>query len=60
MWHLKTSTMPVMVGALSMIKKGKIKTWTRYISGPTYMKYIKTALCENAHLLGRCDWKISH
>ena len=39
MWYLKTTIMPVIVGALGMIKKGEKST--KFLAVPAYMKYKK-------------------
>ena len=54
MWHLKTTTMPVIVRVLCMIKKGTekpINIW--YLAVAAYKKYLKNALCGTAHLFRR-------
>ena len=59
-WHLKTTTMPVIVGALGMIKKGQINTLIRYLTVPAYMKYKKLHFAELLISLGdyyQCDLK---
>ena len=59
MWHLKTTMVLVIVGALGMFKKGTDNI-TRYLAVLTYIKKIKwnkkinkITLCTTAHLLGR-------
>ena len=45
MWHLKTTTVPVIVGALRMIKKKRLE---KHINKavPAYMKYKKLQFAE--------------
>ena len=38
MWHLKTNIVPVILGALGMIKRATDKTLTKYPEVPTYIK----------------------
>ena len=49
MWHLKTSI--VIVGALSMIKKGTDKDINKIPESPTKYEIQNNALCGTAHLL---------
>ena len=50
MWHLKTTTVPEIVGALGMMKKRQINTLARYL---VVLYEIKIGLCKTAHLLRR-------
>ena len=43
MWYLKITTVPVIVGALGIIRKGQINSLTRYVAVQAYIKY------ENFH-----------
>ena len=47
MWHLKTITVPVIVGAFGMIYKGTDKR----INSPSLYETEKLALCGTAYLL---------
>ena len=63
MWLLKTTTVPVIVGALGMIKKRQINTWTIYLAIPNYMKYKKLyepKMFKSEEEYYQSDWKISH
>ena len=39
MWHLKIITVPVIAGALGMIKKGTVKHINKITESPSYRKY---------------------
>ena len=52
MWHLKINTMPVIVGALDMIKKGTDKK-LRFLIIPFYMKKKKIVLYKTVYHLRR-------
>ena len=45
MWHLKTTILPVISGALSMIKN-EINTIKKYLAIPTDIKYKKIHFVE--------------
>ena len=53
MWHLKTTNMPVIVGALGMIKKGTDKHINKIAGSPSLYEIQKIALSRTAHLLWR-------
>ena len=50
MWHLKTTTVPVILGVLGMIKNGRDKHITRYQTVLAFMKYKKEWLCGSVNL----------
>ena len=51
MRHLKTITMPVIVGTFGIIKKGTDKDINKIVSSPSWNEIQKIALCGTAHLL---------
>ena len=51
MWRLKTSTVPVIVGALGMINKGTDKHINETSSSPHLNEIQKTTLSEIVRLL---------
>ena len=70
MWHLKTTTVPVVVGALSMIKKGIYKYINKISGSPNLYKILVTkldsvrvtqfethlkSLCSNGYITRRCS-----
>ena len=50
MWHLKTTTVPVIVGALGMIKKGADKYINKIPGSPGLYEIKRSALCGLARL----------
>ena len=44
MWHLKTTTVPVIIGALSMIKKGTNKHISKMPSSPSQIEIQKKSV----------------
>ena len=50
MWHIKTTTLPVIEGALGMMKKGMDKHINKKPNSPTLNEIPKIALCGTAHL----------
>ena len=52
-WHLITTTLPVIVGALGMIKKRTSKHINKIFGCPSLYEIQKLALCGTAHLLSR-------
>ena len=53
MWHLKTATESLIVGALGMIKKGIEKRINKILESPILFEILeKIALCGTAYLLG--------
>ena len=53
MWHLRTQTVPVIVGALGMIKKGTEKHLAKIPGSPPSHEIQKIVLTGTAHLLRR-------
>ena len=51
MWHLKTTTVLVIVGALGMIKKGIDKHINKISGSPSLYEIQKTAPFATSHLL---------
>ena len=51
MWHLKTTTVPVVVGALSMIKKGTDKYISKILASSSLYEIQNTALGVTTHHL---------
>ena len=52
MWKMKSKTIPVIVGALGMIKKGTQK-YVNEIPGNLSLAEIKRVLISTAHILRR-------
>ena len=51
-WYFKTTTVPVVVGALDMIKKRIDKHINKVLASPSWFEIQKIiALCGTAHLL---------
>ena len=56
LWHLKTTTAPVITGNWQWSRKGQINALTRYLAVPSYMKQKKLHFAEiGEHYQG--DWK---
>ena len=53
MWHLKTTTIPVVVGALGLIKKGTNAFIEKILGSPPLQEVQKIVLNSTAHLLKR-------
>lgn len=53
MWHLKTKTIPVVVGALGLIKKGTNQFLEKIPGNPSLYEVQKIVLNSTAHLLRR-------
>ena len=51
MWKLRTSTVPVIVGALGMIKKGCQKHLDTILGEPILQEIQKIVLTSTAHIL---------
>ena len=51
LWHMKTVTIPVVIGALSMIKKGTEKHLEKIPGSPNLAEMQKIALTGAAHIL---------
>ena len=51
MWHLETSTVPVVVGALGMLKQGTNEYIESIPGKPNLFEIQKIALTSTAHLL---------
>ena len=51
MWLLKTTTVPVILGALGVMKKGTDKCINKIPGSPSFYEIEKIALCGTAHLL---------
>ena len=54
-WHLKTFTVPVIWGALGIIKKETAEHFNKIAGGSSPYEMQKNALCRTAHLL-RIFW----
>ena len=53
MWHLKTTTVPVVVGALGIIKKGTQQFLDKIPGNPSLSEIQKIVLNSTAHILRR-------
>ena len=53
MWHLKTKTLPVVVGALGLIKKGTQDFLDQIPGKPSLQEVQKIVLNSTAHILRR-------
>ena len=53
MWHLKTKTIPVVVGALGLIKKGTTAFIEKTPGSPSLQEVQKIVLNSTAHVLRR-------
>ena len=53
MWHPKTTILPVIVGALGMIKKGTNKHMNKIPGSPSQYVIQNIAFCGTAHLFRR-------
>jgi hypothetical protein len=53
MWHLKTCTIPVIVGALGLIKKGAKEMINKIPGNPSLEEVQKIVLNSTAHVLRR-------
>ena len=51
LWHMKTVTVPVVIGALGMIKKGTEKYLEKIPGSPSLGEMQKMALTGTAHVL---------
>ena len=51
LWHMKTVTIPVVIGALGMIKKGTEKHLEKIPGSPNLAEMQKIALKGTAHIL---------
>ena len=51
LWHMKTVTIPVVIGALGMIKKGTDKHLEKIPGSPNLDEMQKKALTGTAHIL---------
>ena len=62
MWYLKTTTEPVIVWSVGMIKRETDKLINNIHDSPSQCKIQKIVLCRTAHFNDVCykwDWKIS-
>ena len=53
MWHLKTTPLPVVIGALGHIKKGTDKFLEQILGNPKLEEVQKIVLNSTAHVLRR-------
>ena len=60
MWYLKTTTVPVILGALGMIRKGTNKNITKIPSSPSLIEIQKIVLDRIAHHANKINQSISN